>query len=53
MASGKSMSGKLDGVKFTKGQMRFLGVYASNYFIPFSTEFGEAGSNSESTKSVS
>lgn len=51
MASGKNMSGSLNNVKFTKGQMRFLGVYASNYFIPFSTEFGEAGNDSESTKS--
>lgn len=26
----------------TQGQLRFLGVYASNFFVPFSTELGEA-----------
>ena len=26
----------------TQSQLRFLGVYASNFFVPFSTELGEA-----------
>lgn len=32
----------LDIAKLTKDQLRFLGVFCSNYFVPFSTEFGSA-----------
>ena len=32
----------LDTKTLTQSQLRFLGVYASNFFVPFSTELGEA-----------
>lgn len=45
LAAGKStIDGGAD-ISYTKDQIRFLGVYISNYFVPFGTEFGDAQSD--------
>ncbi len=51
LAAGKSEFGNDSDMSFTKDQLRFLGVYISNYFVPFGTEFGEA-KNSETDKTM-
>lgn len=48
LAANKSnMDDDLSGMSLTEDQLRFLGVYVSNFFVPFSTEFGAASSNDE------
>lgn len=42
LAAGKANFGASAELSFTKDQLRFLGVYISNFFVPFGTEFGEA-----------
>ena len=53
MAAGKSQIGNDGSLKFTKDQLRFLGVYVSNYFVPFATELGAAKDDSVDTTSES
>lgn len=50
MAAGKATTDEtLANMTFTKDQLLFLGVYSTNFFVPFGTELGVAASNSEST----
>lgn len=49
LAAGKSNFGGGAELSFTKDQLRFLGVYISNFFIPFGTEFGQAKTDSDKT----
>lgn len=50
LAAGKSlMDDDLSGVSLSKDQMRFLGVYVSNFFVPFGTELGEAAGDDTET----
>lgn len=51
LAAGKSNFGASAELSFTKDQLRFLGVYISNFFVPFGTEFGEA-KNSDTDKTM-
>lgn len=52
MAAGKSVLGEEDlDLNLSKADMRFLGVYISNFFVPFGTELGSSGS-SENDKDV-
>lgn len=53
LAAGKSQIGNDGSLKFTKDQLRFLGVYVSNYFVPFATELGAAKDDSIDTTSES
>lgn len=47
LAKGQSAT-DLSGTNLDEDQLRFLGVYASNFFVPFSTELGSArGDNTE------
>lgn len=46
MAAGKSVLGEEDlDLNLSESDMRFLGVYISNFFVPFGTEFGVGGSS--------
>ena len=46
MAAGKSVLGEEDlDLNLSESDMRFLGVYISNFFVPFGTEFGAGGSS--------
>lgn len=48
LAAGKQETDKK--INLTKDQLRFLGVFISNYYVPFVTEFGVAsGKESEDT----
>lgn len=50
LAAGKSlMDEDLSGVSLSKDQLRFLGVYISNFFVPFGTEIGEAAGDETQT----
>lgn len=50
MAAGKATTDEsFQGLKFTKDDLQFLGMYASNYFVPFGTEFGAASTSTETT----
>lgn len=50
MAAGKATTDEsLANMNFTKDQLFFLGVYSSNFFVPFGTELGAASASSEST----
>lgn len=49
LAAGKSNFGGDAELSFTKDQLRFLGVYISNFFIPFGTELGQAKGDSDKT----
>lgn len=40
LAAGKKVQDLSSGTELTKDELRFLGVYLSNFFIPFGTEFG-------------
>lgn len=40
MAAGKKIQDIDENLKLTKDELRFLGVYVSNFFIPFGTELG-------------
>ena len=51
LAAGKSLTEDAIGdMSFTKDQLRFMGVYCSNFFVPFGTELGVAGSTSETSE---
>lgn len=45
LAAGNSMESSLENIELTQDQLRFLGVFMSNFYIPFSTEFGDAGTD--------
>lgn len=48
MAAGKTVTNDdLSGL--TEDQLRFLGVYVSNFFVPFGTEFGTSGKDDDTT----
>ena len=50
LASGESIQDNLADVQnLTQDELRFLGIYISNFFIPFGTELGSAGSEDETT----
>lgn len=50
LAAGKSLTDDAVGdMSFTKDQLRFMGMYCSNFFVPFGTELGVAGSTSETS----
>lgn len=50
LAKGNSIQDNLaDLQNLTQDELRFLGVYISNFFIPFGTELGSAGSDDETT----
>lgn len=51
LAAGKSVTDDtLGNMSFTKDQLRFLGIYCSNFFVPFGTELGVAGADSETSE---
>lgn len=51
LAAGKSITDDtLGNMTFTKDQLRFLGMYCSNFFVPFGTELGIAGEDSETSE---
>ena len=50
LAKGSSIQDNLEGLQdLSQDELRFLGVYISNFFIPFGTELGSAGSEDETT----
>lgn len=50
LAKGDSIQDNLADIQdLTQDELRFLGVYISNFFIPFGTELGSAGSDDETT----
>lgn len=44
LAAGKETPDLAEGLNLTKDELRFLGVYLSNFYIPFGTELGAVGS---------
>lgn len=51
LAAGKSLTDDMAGnMTFTKDQLRFMGIYCSNFFVPFGTELGVAGTTSETSE---
>lgn len=54
LAAGKTIQDLDDGLNLTQDEMRFLGVYLSNFYIPFGTELGttEEDKNSQTQKDM-
>lgn len=50
MAKGSSVSDE-DISALSEAELRFLGIYVSNFYVPFGTELGSSGTDDENTKS--